>query len=214
MKKVIIVVCILAALYSCKKNNSPKNTKKQESLTVKNDSIPKKPIKIYNIVFDSVYTNQTEKLTSLINSLDKSYREYTFINNEQSLKNEIKMYKLKQFQKTLAKDFDNDNFERTTQIDFSFLKKEQKDRFGGIRVEEWYFENEDTAESCFKSLINYEEREIHFKTINWIWVQQKNKMFLISTTDYTVDSEPMQSIKQHLVNILKKQGKYNLIEMD
>ncbi len=213
MKQIIIIIFISAALYSCKENSNHKKTQKQESLTFKNDSVSKSFIKVFSIVFDSIYTNDSRQLTLLNSSLRGLYKEDSFIHSKENLQRQINDYKSKKFEESLAKDFNNNAFTKATQINVSFLTKEQQDVLGNIRVEEWFFKDEKTAESCFKSLASYGEREIHFKTINWIWVQQKNKIFLISTADYAVDSEPMQSIKQHLINILKQQGEYNIIEM-
>ncbi len=112
-------------------------------------------------------------------------------------------------------DFYNENFTKTTQKNVSFLTKEQFKVQGNIRVEEWFFKDEATAISCIKSLKSYREREIHFKFISWIWIQQKNKLFFIFTTDFMVDSEPMQTMKLHLLDVIKE-GKqdYDIIEMD
>ncbi len=184
-----------------------------KSTEKKSDSI--RPIKIYNIIHDNNQNNNSEQLSLFIENLGSSYKDESLIKDEEYINRRLKSYQSKRFAKTLMNDFDNENFTKTTQINVTFLTKEQSKIRGNIRVEEWFFEDEEKAVSCIKSLNSYREREIHFKFISWIWVQQKNKLFFVFTTDFMVDSEPMQTIKLHLLGIIKKgEDDYNIIEMD
>ncbi len=217
MKQIFINLFIILMLNSCKgtnnenkalilKETSSKNTEK------KRDSI--RPIKIYNILYDSIQNNDSEQLSSFNESLKNLYKDASLIKDAEYINRRLKDYQSKRFAKSLSNDFDNNNFTKTTQINVSFLIKEQQKIPGDIRVEEWYFKDKAAAISCIKSLNSYREREIHFNFISWIWIRQKNKLFFVFTTDFMVDSEPMQTIKLHLLDIIKKEGKeYDIIEM-
>ena len=117
------------------------------------------------------------------------------------------------FKKILARDFKNENFTKAIQTSVSFLAPKREGTSGTIHVEEWHFTDERTAKSCFESLTSYAERTIHFKVINWIWVRQNSKLFLIFAIHFNVDSEPMQTVKRHLIDDLKEQGEYQVIQM-
>lgn len=218
MKQIFINLFIILTLNGCKGNtNQSKELISDEvslkSTEKKSDSI--RPIKIYNIVHDSNQNNNSEQLSLFIENLDNSYKDESLIKDEEYINRRLKSYQSKRFAKSLMNDFDNENFTKTTQINVSFLTKEQPEIQGGIRVEEWFFKDEATAISCIKSLNSYREREIHFKFISWIWIQQKNKLFFVFTTDFMVDSEPMQTIKLHLLDVIKKgEEDYDIIEMD
>ena len=83
---------------------------------------------------------------------------------------------------------------------------------GYITLEEWYFKDKQKAKSCFESLKKYEEAIIHFKTINWIWVYQGNKIFLVFALDHQVIGKEMQYIKQEIINVIKPLGTYDTVQ--
>jgi hypothetical protein len=212
MKLTTIILLGFLALWGCnKKNNSDKNSISKK-VVLSNDSLPKTSIKVFRIVYDSTYLSISEKLPKLNKSLTNQFKESKYVKDKEYINEWIQNCKDKDFAKVLAKDFENYDFTKTTQIDVSFLTYQQK-YLGEVKIEEWSFREEYVAISCINAFKNYWEREIHFKSINWIWIQQKNKLFFISTIDYRTSSKPMQTIKQNLINILKKQGEYNIIEM-
>nr|MUH41287.1 hypothetical protein [Zobellia laminariae] len=213
MKQIGIILFSVLTFCSCKSANN-QNKLIPEQLTVQNDSVAETPIKVFNVQFDSVQTDAVEQLALLNESLSSLYKNADAIADEADVTRRLNNYKAKRFAGTLAQDFDNSDFTKATRLNVSFLTKNEEHPKGNIKVEEWFFKDENSAKSCFQSLQNYREREIHFKFISWIWVQQNNKLFLVFSTDFVVDSEPMQTIKQHLIGMLKKQGEYNLIEMD
>ncbi|WP_276166074.1 hypothetical protein [Zobellia alginiliquefaciens] len=213
MKRIYITLFSVLTFCSCKSANN-KTKLIPEQLTVQSDSVSETPIKVFNVLFDSVQTDAVEQLTLLNESLSSLYKDAEAVEDEEYVTRRLNNYKAKRFAGTLAQDFDNSDFTKATRLNVSFLTKKEENPKGSIKVEEWFFKEENTAKSCFQSLQNYREREIHFKFISWIWVQQNNKLFLIFSTDFVVDSEPMQTIKQHLIGMLKKQGEYNSIEMD
>ena len=213
MKQIISIFSILLIFCSCKENKS-QNTKQISELSVqKEDIVLEPPIKIIGVVFDSIHKNPSVQLKTINESLQEFYKEAEKIKNEEYLGRRINDIKLQRFAKSLAKQFDNNDFTRATQINASFLTMKEQQTSGDVRVEEWYFKDENEAKSCFKSLIEYKERELYFKFISWIWIQQNNRLFLIFTTEFNVDAKPMQTVKLHLIDVLKKQGKYGIIEM-
>ncbi|MDO6819489.1 hypothetical protein [Zobellia sp. 1_MG-2023] len=213
MKQVLITLFSVLSFCSCKSANNQSKLIPEQS-TVQNDSVTETPIKVFTVLFDSVQTDAVEQLTQLNERLNRAYKDAGDIKGEEYIERRLNNYKAKRFAGTLAQDFDNRDFTKATRLNVSFLTKNEENPNGNIKVEEWFFKDEDTANSCFQSLQNYREREIHFKFISWIWVQQNNKLFLVFSTDFVVDSNPMQTIKHHLIGMLKKQGEFNLIEMD
>ncbi|WP_400073777.1 hypothetical protein [Zobellia russellii] len=213
MKQVLITLFSVLSFCSCKSANNQSKLIPEQS-TVQNDSVTETPIKVFTVLFDSVQTDAVEQLTQLNERLNRAYKDAGDIKGEEYIERRLNNYKTKRFAGTLAQDFDNSDFTKATQLNVSFLTKNEENPNGNIKVEEWFFKDENTASSCFQSLQNYREREIHFQFISWIWVQQNNKLFLIFSTDFVVDSKPMQTIKQNLIDLVKERGKYNLIEMD
>ncbi|MBU2945432.1 hypothetical protein [Zobellia uliginosa] len=213
MKHILSILFSVLTFCSCKSANNQNKLIPGQS-TVQNDSVAETPIKVFNVQFDSIQTDAAEQLALLNESLSGLYKDAAAIEDEAYVTRRLSNYKAKRFAGTLAQDFENNDFTKATQLNVSFLTQNQENPKENIKVEEWFFKDENTANSCFQSLQNYREREIHFKFISWIWVQQDNKLFLIFSTDFVVDSKPMQTIKQHLIGMLKKQGEYNLIEMD
>jgi len=116
------------------------------------------------------------------------------------------------FLKMLATDFKNKNFLDVTAIHYSYMVPENNKKSSHISVEQWDFEDQQKAKSCFESLKKYEEATIHFKTINWIWVYQGNKIYLVSASDYQVISKEMQDIKQEIINVIKPSGEYQTVQ--
>ena len=213
MKQVLITLFSVLSFCSCKSANNQSKLIPEQS-TVQNDSVTQTPIKVFTVLFDSVQTDAVEQLTQLNERLNRAYKDAGDIKGEEYIERRLNNYKAKRFAGTLAQDFENTDFTKATRLNVSFLTKNEENPNGNIKVEEWFFKDENTANSCFQSLQNYKGREIHFKFISWIWVQQNNKLFLIFSTDFVVDSKPMQTIKQGLIDLVKERGKYNLIEMD
>lgn len=213
MKQAIFILLGLTVLWGCKEDTKQVTKQTTEHLTLKKDSVPKSPIRVFSIVHDSTYVNDHERLTELNVSLNKSYKEDKHVQDGEYLTETLESYKQKRFAKHLAKEFENDNFTGATQTNVTFLAHEGGERTGNIRVAEWYFKEEATAQSCFENLPSHLEKSIRYKFISWIWVQQKNRLFLISTMNYNVETEPMQTVKQHLIDVLKKYGDYKLFEM-
>ncbi len=218
MKQIFLNLFFILALTACKVDNSQKNqlTLDKDSLkstAIKNDSI--QPIKIFNIVYDSVQEYDSGQLPLLLKNLDFSFKDYSLVKDQEYIDSRLHAYQDRRFAKSLMSDFDNENFTKTSYINVAFLTEKQSKINRNIRVEEWFFNEEATAISCLESLKSYREREIHFKFISWIWVRQKNKLFLIFTTDYMVDSKPMQTVKSHLLATINKVEKeYDILEMD
>ncbi|MFV0346609.1 MAG: hypothetical protein ACK5IQ_10245 [Bacteroidales bacterium] len=214
MKKATIILLIFTVVCSCgKRSNSGVHTVTREEISSK-VSVPKvSPIKVFNIVYDSTCIDTSGQLSLLNKNLDGLFRESKYTRSNDYMDGWMKEWKNKSFATLLARDFENDDFRKATQIYGSFLEKEQEEYSRYIRVEEWCFKDDNTAKSCFESFDNYQEREIHFKSIHWIWIELRNKLFFISTMDYMTSSEPMQTVKQHLINKLKEQGEYRIIEM-
>ena len=213
MKRIIIIVLSFTIFWACKENGDQNSKTEPEPTSIKNDSALTPQIKVFTIVHDSTSINDTEQLTELINGLDKSYKEDKHIQDEEFITESLDSYKRRKFAKHLAKELENESFTKAIQTNVSFLVAEHDGRSGSIKVEEWIFKEESTAISCFESLPRHLERSIRYKFISWIWVRQKNKLFLVFTMDYNVDSEPMQTTKQYLTNFLKENGEYEVFEM-
>ena len=212
MKQLTIFILGFTIFWGCKENNSQNGKTPITETELKTDSVFRQPIEVFSIVHDSTFNGDTEQLTELLNGLDKSYEENKDLIEETYFEGYLDSYKRKGFLKMLARDFENDSFVNVTQTSVSFLTCEEGDRLVNLRIIEWNFDKESTAKSCFDSLTTYSNRDIYFKVISWIWIQQKNKLFLVFTTDSMVDSEPMQNAKRHLIDNLKERGEYRTVE--
>lgn len=214
MRLTTIILLFFTCLWACKKKSYNDTHSIPKEIVLSNDSISNPPsIKVFHIIYDKNHFNTSGQLALLNKSLTTLFNTSKHVKDKENLKERLNSYKRRETAQVLAKDFENNAFTKATQIDVSFLSYQQKFS-GDIKIEEWHFREENEAKSCFNTFNNYWEREIHFKSINWIWLQQKNKLFFISTIDYRTNSKPMQTIKQHLIDILKKQGEYSIIEMD
>lgn len=214
MKRIIIIVLGFTMFCGCKENKD-QNTKSQiKQSTSSTDSVTRLPIKVFTIVHESTSVADQERFTELINSLDKTYIEDKVVQDEQRLDERLNIYKRKEFKKVLTRNFDNDNFTKALQTNVAFLKCQHETMPASLRVEEWIFKDESIAKSCVESLTTHKERTIYFKAISWILVQQKNKIYLIFALDYNVDDEPMQTVKQHLIDNMEEQGAYQVVEID
>ncbi|CAZ94358.1 hypothetical protein [Zobellia galactanivorans] len=213
MKQLIIILLAITLFSACKENTKQKPETHLKQSISKTDSVSRSPIKVFTIIHDSTSIGGMEQLTKLNKGLDQSFKENKDVLDEQWLKESLDSYERMGFKKVLARDFENNSFVKATQTHVSFLAPEREGTTGTINLEEWHFEDEATAISCFESLTTYREREIYYKVINWIFVRKKNKLFLIFGFHFNVDSEPMRTVKQHLIDDLKGQGEYEVIEI-
>lgn len=213
MKNTCILFLLLGSFFACKKNTSknpvqPSNKPIVQINSTENDTI--KPIKIYSILIDSANAKFSKEFLFLSEKLSKPFKDDSKTKNPHDFQLELKYMEENVFAKKLAEDFKNTNFIKVKNILISFLKK---DKHTSISLEEWQFESEKEATSCMNSLKKYESVTIHFKAFNWIWIQQKNKLYLVSSIQDRPFTEPMQTVKQNLIDILKKQGEYSIIEI-
>lgn len=168
-------------------------------------------IKTYSVVFDTNKTITDNTFKQISHELAHDYDNYQFLSSSNELEELTKEMQTKNFLNLLASDFQNENFQKATKINFSFLvPKEEKYQY--IKLEKIYFKDNNTAASCFESLKNYKEMEIHIMSINWIWIQQENSLILISALNHKVTSKQMQTIKQHLIKSIENNGTYNTIQ--
>lgn len=116
----------------------------------------------------------------------------------------------KVFLKGLASDFDNPTFLQVKNLKkFSVLSLRENQEYNDlcISIEEFDFATTQEALSVFTSLKDYQSKEIHFATINWIWLLQENSLYRVSSDNHTVTSVEMQSIKNHLKTLLERKDK-------
>ncbi len=177
---------------ACKTNRSKKPIKKTEN-TIKDS------IKIFSVSHDSLYLDKT----SFITKFNESINDICINSEERSNKYYGGFDKEKRFQKLLARDFKNKNFIDIKQLLFSFVKVKTGNTLSSqIIMEEWIFKNKEIAKSCFDSFEGYEEKEIYFKVVNWIWFWKDNRLFLLFSYNELVKDKPMQILKQRLMSFL------------
>ena len=217
MKNTFILFLLLGSFFACKKNIS-KNTVQTNNKPIvqidSTDNLVRDSIEIFIIGLGNTKPKISKELLTLNENLSKSFKDYSKITTTGILKGYLTDIKEKELPKVLEMDLENPNFTKAKNMQVSFLSKKQEDQQGLITLEQWQFESEKEAISCIDSFKNYKGQTIHYMSTNWIWVQQKNKLYLISTIEFRPSAEPMQTIKQNLIDILKKQGEFNIIEMD
>ncbi|WP_299889200.1 hypothetical protein [uncultured Lacinutrix sp.] len=195
-----------------------KQEKLQDNAVQTKEIVPKKniekdSIRVFNISFNgNEQKNKTQKVSTITQNLLSKYIEYPFTNDANEL-NDIKQgYSSKSFQKTLASGFNNKDFLDVASIHYSYVVPNNNKKSSHISIEEWQFKDAKKARSCFESLTKYKDAEIYFKTINWIWVYQEDKIFLVFATDYIVTDPEMQNIKQEVIKTISKSGDYKTIQ--
>ncbi len=199
-------------MWACKKNTPTKETSKiKEPEISKTDTIFKNDIKVFNVSFDSLYVKNTEVINKLNNVISSSFNEHKVVNDEPTLKRRLEGYRSKSFAKILARDFENENFIKAINFNISFLSEKDVEFPRRIVIEEWSFKDAQTAKLCFDSFEDYKEKGIHLVAFNWIWILQKNKLFLISSLYCEPESKPMQLLKSELIKLIGE--KYKSIEM-
>jgi hypothetical protein len=164
----------------------------------------------YRVVFDSSKMSSFSLLDGILLDLENSFEKYTFKSTSNELKEKIENVEAKRFQKSLSADFDNDLFKSIHTIDFVSVSPKNKE-FNSIQIEQWSFESAEMVDSCFESLTRYEEKEIHFMTVNWIWFKQESNLFFVSSLSHNVKSNEMQSIKKILSKEIEKKGSYECV---
>ena len=182
------------------------NTEKKVSVIEERTST----IPSYRVVFDSSKMSSSSLLNDVLLDLENSFEKYTFKSTSNELKEKIENVEAKRFQKSLSADFDNDLFESVNTIDLVAVSPKNKE-FNSIQIEQWSFESAEIADSCFESLTHYEEKEIHFMTVNWIWFKQESNLFFISSLSNNVTSNEMQNVKKIIAQEIEKNGAYRSV---
>ncbi len=217
-----MIKCIVILLFfiNCKERNEKKQqseklieqeVKNQREVNVKTED----SIKVFHISYDSTEINKTEKITAITKGVQADFLQYQFtkdLNELRDIKEIRKLSKSKGFLKTLARDFKNKDFLEVSSIHYSYVEPRSDKNPSRISVEEWYFEDQQKAKSCFESLKKYEEATILFKTVNWIWVHQQDKIFLVFALNHQVTDKEMQRIKQEIIDVIKPSGKYETVQ--
>ncbi len=222
MNFILKFIIVFIIFFSCKKNVY--NTKMLQSNYLTQKEIKpeqktavsfKDSIKVFHVYYDSIAFNKTERITAINKRLHTHFLEYQFnkgSNELRNLKNIKELSKSRGFLNTLTKDFKNKSFKEVSSIHYSYLEPLNDKYSSRISIEEWYFKDKQKAKYCFESLKKYEEAIIHFKTINWIWIYQDNKIFLVFALDHQVLSKEMQHIKQEIINEIKHSGTYDSVQ--
>lgn len=171
------------------------------------------PIPVYNILFDSI-TNKTssEKISAIIKKIQPDFIAYPFGKDSNKLNETKKGYRSKSFLKMLSNSFKNDNFLDVKSNHFSFVVPSHDKEADYISIQEWFFNDSKIAKSCFESLKTYKEREIYFKRINWIWVYQENKIYLVFARNLNVKDPEMQTIKKAIIETVSTFGDYETLQ--
>ena len=174
-------------------------------------SIKLDSIKTYTVFYDSnevTIDNSIKEITSLLSS---TYDNYQFTNSSNELEELTNEIQSKSFLNLLADDFKNEKFRLATAVNFSYLVT-KGEVYQYLKLEKIYFKDNNTAISCFESLKSYKNRDIHFNPINWIWTQQENCLYLISSLNHKVTSDQMQTVKQQLIKSITDNAKYETIQ--
>ena len=204
MKKVVIILFSLFFVLACKTESSSRQMKEKQTLVLpKKESVYKSLIPVFTIIYDSLYLDKKEQIPNF-NKTIKDICVNDAKENKTSFKGNIKWHKKKTFQKVLARDFGNEKFMEIKKSSLSFVKVRTNTNLSSqIAIEEWLFKDEKTAKSCFDSFNGYEEREIYFKSISWIWFLKDNKLFLLFSVQEDVRDKPMQILRENLKEFLE-----------
>ncbi|WP_438712371.1 hypothetical protein ACSTS3_08365 [Aquimarina muelleri] len=186
----------------------------QETIVLeKEDNKEQNTIRVFHVsLLENEPQDKNEKISIITKKLQPQFIEYPFKSTSKELEESIEEYKEMGFLKMLATDFKNKNFLDVIAIHYSYMVPEDNKGSSHISIEQWDFKDPQKAKSCFESLERYEEVEIYFKTINWIWVHQGNTIFLVFALDYQVTGKEMQRIKQEIINVIKPSGEYQTVQ--
>ncbi|GGX30846.1 hypothetical protein [Aquimarina muelleri] len=216
-KKVSVgVLCFLCI--SCKKETQPDKIQEQvvnQKRIVQEKTVIKEQdsIRVFRVFLSKEEPqDKNEKISVITKKIQAQFVEYPFESTSKELEESIEKRKEKSFLKTLARDFKNKDFLEVSSVHYSYIVPEDNKGSSYISVEQWDFKDLQKAKSCFESLKKYEEVEIYFKTINWIWVHQDNTIYLVFALDYQVTAKEMQRIKQEIINVIKPSGEYQTIQ--
>ncbi|WP_452229062.1 hypothetical protein [Lacinutrix sp. MEBiC02404] len=164
----VYIVLFLLPLIGCK-NESRQVEEKNTTLDIVEST--KKAIPVYSISFLAKEAKEsTENISSVTKNLLLKYKAYPFDKHPNEFEEFMDIYKSKDFINTLARDFDNKNFLDIETKYYSFITPKDNLVANYITIEQWQYPSVKKAKSVFESLKNYKEKEIYFKTINWIWV--------------------------------------------
>jgi len=207
-----ITLLLLFLLVGCKKNinteKTPEETNNQQANKVKETVIP-----VYTILFDTITPRtSSENILAITKNIQPDFVAYPFGKDSNKLNETKKGYKSKSFLKMLSNSFKNDNFLDVKSNHFSFVVPSHDKEADYISIQEWFFNDSKKAKSSFESLKTYKEREIYFKRINWIWVYQENKIYLVFSRDLNVKDPGMQTIKKAIIDNVSKIGDYETIQ--
>ncbi len=205
MKKRLIILFSLFFVLSCK-IKSDSEVKKEQSNTVlsKEKIVSNNLIDVYNIIGDSILSEEKPLLVSFNETINNICVNSQNNPNKSRFRDRLNWHKKKLFQKALARDFKNEKFMRIKALSISYVKLKIAGSLSSeMDIQEWVFENEETAKSCFDSFKNYEEVEIYFKVVNWIWFLKGSKLFLLYSMHEPVEKKPMQILKQRLMSFLE-----------
>lgn len=206
----IHIIVVLLLLIGCKKNVNTEvpaeEIKPKETITNKiEDTIP-----VYRASFSQMET--TELVSSITNNIQSDFVAYPFNKDGNELEETKTIYRSKGFLKTLASDFKNEDFLAVASINYALVVPKTNTKSDYISIQQWQYTDTEKAKSAFESLKNYKEAEIHFKTINWIWVYQKDTIYLVFARNFMVTDVEMQSIKNAILKTITPLGDYETIQ--
>lgn len=206
----IHIIVVLLLLIGCKKNVKTEVTaeeiKHEETITNNiEDTIP-----VYKASFMETVT--TELLSKITNNIQSDFVAYPFNKDGNELEETKTIYQSKGFLKTLASDFKNEDFLAVASINYALVVPKTNTKSDYISIQQWQYTDTEKAKSAFESLKNYKEAEIHFKTINWIWVYQEDTIYLVFARNFMVTDVEMQSIKNAILKTITPLGDYETIQ--
>jgi len=206
----IQIIIVLLLLVSCKKSVKTEVTaeeiKHEETITNNiEDTIP-----VYKAFF--METATTELLSKITNNIQSDFIAYPFNKDRNELEETKTIYQSKGFLKTLASDFKNKDFLEVASINYALVVPKTNTESDYISIQQWQYTDIEKAKSAFESLKNYKETEIHFKTINWIWVYQEDNIYLVFARNFMVTDVEMQSIKNAILKTVTPLGDYETIQ--
>jgi len=206
----IQIIIVLLLLVSCKKSVKTEVTAEEiiHEETITNnieDTIP-----VYKASF--METATTELLSKITNNIQSDFIAYPFNKDRNELEETKTIYQSKGFLKTLASDFKNKDFLEVASINYALVVPKTNTESDYISIQQWQYTDIEKAKSAFESLKNYKETEIHFKTINWIWVYQEDNIYLVFARNFMVTDVEMQSIKNAILKTVTPLGDYETIQ--
>ncbi|MCV6628343.1 MAG: hypothetical protein OIF50_00635 [Flavobacteriaceae bacterium] len=213
MKNIIVVVLCIGSFISCKEQPK-KNTVETNKISIKDSvkTIEKEPIQTFSISFSQLEPKVSKEFLEWNAALSSSFEDDTENSNAKDVEQSIKHLEENRFMGILSGFLKNSNFSKAKIMSVSFLKHQNEN----IRLIEWVFDSEKEPISCIKSLHDYKgvksydskEGSIYFKPYKWIWIQHKNKLYLIAANNYRPSAKPMQEIRKQLISILNAHGSF------